>query len=127
MAAPANILHPLILSFAHQKEFGILCAVVQVPSNQQRFCLIRQFEKTGVANEFECPLLILSSTIISVPVDDICSPASIVHECAPSCKIVDEKTLKKTVERENIQQLCDNCSFVHDYSNSLYCFNVFCM
>ena len=111
-----------------QVQYGelLLC----FSSTGQAYCLVRLVEQlelpTGapILNTFECPLLSLSSNIGMVSASNIRQAVSVVHECGTSCTF---KNVIKTrnVEREQVDQ--QKLTFVHDYSNLMFCLNVYCM
>ena len=75
--------------------------------------MVRKFERilttdgTALTNEFDCPLLTLTSDVYCITPSLVCRPVSIVHECGTSCHFLNGK-------------------FIHDYSNFMFCFNIFC-
>ena len=77
-----------------------------------------------VCNDYDCPLLSLTTVFHCVPSRCISHFVSVVHECSSTCTF---KTIESTiiVEREHISS--QKLIFVHDISNSLYAVNVYCM
>ena len=62
---------------------------------------------TPLLTEFECPLLELTPHLYTLPTTSIISPISVVHVCSNSCKIIEH-------------------TYVHDFSNCLFCLNIYC-
>ena len=89
---------------------------------------VRLFEdmKTGtqlMLNDFDCPLMTLTNTIVGIDPTDIASEVSIMHECTDTCKFI--ASGRRIVERELIQT--NTLSYVHDWTNKWYCLNIYCM
>ena len=62
---------------------------------------------TPLLTEFDCPLLELTSSLYTLPTNSIISPVSVEHVCNNSCKIIEY-------------------TYVHDYSNCLFCLDIYC-
>ncbi len=94
-------------------------------------CLVQKFEGIvlngqPIVNEYDCPLLTLTDTITGVYPVDILLETSIVHECTATCEFVSNGPLNVLqVERETIPT--NRFVYMHDWTNKLYCFNVYCM
>jgi hypothetical protein len=99
--------------------------------DSKKFCIVNLFDDLSVSagrelicNDFDCPLLLLSTDVCLVRPCAIISVVSVVHECTPSCTFK-EITTPRVIEREAIQ--CNQTVFEHDWSNMMYCLNVYCM
>ena len=77
-----------------------------------------------VTNEFDCPLLSLTILFRCIPSHSVMQTVSIVHEYTPSCVFKHNNTTTQ-VERETV--VSQKLLFVHDYSNNIFSFNVYCM
>lgn len=117
--------------FVIQIDIGILaaCFTVVEDMRQKTFCIVQVFEYMDtfgiqVYNEYDCPILSLSNLFCCVPSTSINHSVSVVHECSSSC-VFRRISTTTTVEREKVQA-CKLC-FVHDFSNSMYALNVYCM
>ncbi|KAL5496712.1 hypothetical protein EMCRGX_G013056 [Ephydatia muelleri] len=93
------------------------------------FCIVRYMEPVmnGTAlrlNQFDCPLFTLTNILRVLPSVNISCSISVVHQCSTTC-VLKEKAVETTLERHKVTQ---NTLFLsHDWSNNLYCYNVFCM
>ena len=79
---------------------------------------------TQVINEYDCPLLSLICLFRCVLPHSIIQSVSIVHECTPTC-MVKHVTTTSQVERLSVRS--QKRMFVHDFGNTLYSFNIYCM
>lgn len=109
--------------------YGVLLGCVSA-TEQTELCIVRQLEYVDstisqqILNEAGCPLLWLTSKVIALKPTDILKPVSIVHECTSLCG-VKEDTVSRHLERElTTQQVL---TFRHDFSNNMFCFNIFCI
>lgn len=94
-----------------------------------RHCLIQVMEDLSVddeivTNEFDCPLYTLSNNFCCISPEAMLTPVSFVHQCNQTCKFV-HKSSSLNIERESVDQ--SSVCFEHDWSNDLYCLNVFCI
>ena len=80
------------------------------------------FERLGITNSYDCPLLELTNELLVVESKTIVREVSIVHECTTSCKYV-EKQLSISVERESVNS--NQLVYEHDYQNNYFCFNLY--
>ena len=98
-----------------------------LPCTYDGALLVRMMELPAgspILNSFECPLLSLSRVIETVSAKNIRQVISIIHECGTTCKF--ETVMRnKNIEREQVDQ--QRLTFVHDYSNLMFCLNVYCM
>lgn len=108
---------------------GPLRSCYRVSRTGSRECIVQllyDIEANGqqVVNEQDCPLLIGSSHLQSVPSTSILSPVSVVHECDSSCKL-EMRRKRKIIERESV----DATSLVlkHDFHNGLFALNIYCL
>ena len=81
-----------------------------------------------ITDDFECPLLSLTNTVYLVPANSIRIQVavSIMHQCTNTCKFT-ETAVNRTIEREQVNVDNRSLVFKHDWSNDLYCLNIFCM
>lgn len=113
-----------------QEMFAELLLCVQ-SSAGDRMCLVRPMELLlssqgqRVCNEYDCPLLHAEQKVTVVPASSVNFSVSIVHECGQSC-VFSVQPRQRRVERQVIVD-CDNLVYQHDFSNNLFCLNVYCM
>ena len=114
-----------------QIDTGVLAACFRVDGENKRssYCLVQLYEPMDsygilVTNEFDCPLLSLTTLFRCIPSHSIMQTVSIIHECTPSCVFKHTNTSTQ-VERETV--VSQKLLFVHDYSNNMFSFNVYCM
>ena len=120
--------NPLLCdSLQLQVQYGVLllCAA----KGGSWFCLVQEFEEMQVdgipiTNDYDCPLLNLTSCVRSITPLAIARSVSIVHECTNSCSFVQCQT-RQRVERCSV--LVHKLAFQHDFSNTLYGLNIYCM
>ena len=79
-----------------------------------------------ITNDFECPLLTLTDTVLLVPPHRVQTSVSIIHQCADTCTFTGAG-IRHRIEREEVHVHCCNLLYKHDWSNNLYCLNIFCM
>jgi hypothetical protein len=103
----------------------ILCCI---ESNSRCYVIVRHLEPLmagtePVCNDFDCPLYSLTSILRSIPSAAIIWPVSVVHQCTSTCSL-QNKNASMTLEWQVASQktLC----FSHDWSNTFYCYNVYC-
>ena len=63
-------------------------------------------------------------SLLTTPGNNILKAVNIVHECTNTC-VLAEKASIRAEEREHLR--CNQLTFVHDWSNFLYFYNVFCV
>ena len=114
-----------------QIDTGVLAACFRVDGENTRssYCLVQLYEPMDsfgiqVTNEFDCPLLSLTTLFRCISSYSIMQSVSIHHECTPSCVFRHINTSTQ-IERETV--VSQKLVFVHDYSNNLYSFNIYCM
>ena len=114
-----------------QVVIGLLAACFKVPGQGYAscYCTIQLYEEmnsfgSGFFNEYDCPLYTVTDTFRCVSSDSICQTVSVLHDCTSSClcKTLDTET---QVERETVTS--NTLVFEHDYSNTIYSKNVYCM
>ena len=89
--------------------------------------IIRKFEQTGLQNDIDCPILLLDDDIVSVLPKNIVRPLSIIHQCDSTCTPTVTSHVYRRIEREDIEERCDSVKFLHNFTNSMYCLNVYAM
>ena len=104
-----------------QVDFGVLAACFHAEEGNTSYCIIQQYELMdtfGVQlyNEFECPLLSLTNFFHCVSSNSISQSVSVTHQCTSSCTQIERQTVT-----------AQKFTFVHDFCNNLYSFNVYCM
>ena len=93
-------------------------------------CIIRELAEVHaieeqVFNDTECPLLTLTNSLYNIiPTSHIVSSVSIMHECNPSCTFENAYT---SIPRERETLHTSKLIYTHDYSNKLFCLNVYAM
>ena len=113
-------------------EYGQLKVCFTATSTSNNYCLVQLFEKATdgtdydqpIANEQNCPLLFLTKVLKVVPSQSILSAVSFIHQCGSSCKFQNRMYSRK-VEREDIQ--VDGLILKHDWTNTMFCLNIYCM
>ena len=112
-----------------QMKYGVLLTTYQLATGQT-FCIVQGVEEfmlhngTAIMNQFDCPVLNLTKSIITTESANIKRAVSFVHECSASC-VYKEVTSVHNVEREEAVQ--KELILQHDYSNTSYCLNVYCI
>ena len=75
-----------------------------------------------LTNEYNCPLLSLTSRVFPLSCECVKKAVSIIHECN-TCTFVECRSSQR-VEREDIE--VDKLTFQHDWTNPFYCLNIYC-
>ena len=94
-------------------------------------CVVRHMEPMEVPlggpmlNPYECPLMTRTKIICSVSSNLVDRSVSVVHECDSRCAIQEEASATATVERSAVS--IKKTSFLHNWNNDLYYYNIFCM
>ena len=109
-------------------DIGALLACFTT-SHGDSYCIVRPLQYMDIlgeriCNEYDCPILNLTGVIYCLPSRYILSAVSIVHECTTTCTFVISTTQKK-IEHEVIT--VSKTTYRHDWSNKLYCENIYCM
>ena len=78
-----------------------------------------------ILTEFDCPVIELTKKLFLVSPVVIMGPISIVHLCAGTCTISQEPSTR-LYEREEVALTSTQLVFKHDFSNKLYCYNIYC-
>ena len=81
-------------------------------------------DNTYIVNEFDCPILLLTTDVYCVRPAQIQSVISIVHMCGTTCTS-ETVAIPAQIEREQIST--SKLFFNHDLSNHLFCFNIYCI
>ena len=100
-----------------QNQYGVLLSCFSTVHNNDQYCLLRRMEavttsRRPLETEFECPLFFLTSEVFTVRTNEILSPVSFVHVCEQTCQISSNSNGK--------------LKMLHDLTNNLFCFNIFC-
>lgn len=97
--------------------YGLLCLCGRLQGcdgANADICIIRKFQQqqntdgTPLLTEFECPVLVLTNDLYVFNASETYSLVSIVHICSSSCTFSS-----------------DLLHFTHNFSNSLFCLNIF--
>ena len=107
--------------------YGLLLTCVTLDNTT--YCILQELELQQVMgfivhNEQDCPLLTLTKTLCVVPSSAVITHISVIHQCTSTCNIT---TQPFTIEREREQLSNEKLVHYHDFSNDMYCLNVFCM
>jgi len=99
-----------------------------VASKDTTLCFVRLLERMDingedVINEYECPLFMLTPHIVAIPSSNVQTYVSFIYQCSSSCTFV-QSTMGRTVEHETINTR--HLTYKHDWTNTLYCLNVYC-
>ena len=99
-----------------------------VSSNRDSYVIMKLFERMefngeDVMNEYDCPLFTLTQNVVCLPSSNVHASVSFIHQCSASCVFV-TTTTGLSAERESISS--PHLSFKHDWTNTLYCLNVYC-
>ena len=94
------------------------------PRDGESICLVRGLQSTQSWNAFDCSVLKLSHVVFSIPSSHIMKSVSVLHECDPTCKFV-QKTINRTVERENLDIYCTKMEYEHHFSNYNYYIDIY--
>lgn len=111
-----------------QFTYGLLLTTVK--QKEHTVCIVQGFDPmelpTGeqLLNDFDCPLFNLSRTLFSVDSTTIVTATSMVHECGNSCHFQETQD-HSMVERELVEST--TLVFKHDWTQLLYCYNVYCI
>ena len=95
----------------------------------QAVCVVRRMDQlciqgTTIRSPYDCELLTMSNDTHAVHSTSILRATSIVHECSPSCNFM---YTPHSVQQERENVTVNKLTFVHDYSNTTYSLNSFCM
>ena len=110
-------------------KYGILLATFKCTDGTAH-CLVQGFHELmlsdgrAMVNDYDCPLLDLSTTIFCTTGNNVQRPVSFVHECSATCLCKETGTSQRSVEREIVEE--DTLVFEHDWNNTVYCYNIYC-
>ena len=112
-----------------QVDLGVLTGCFHIQDKGTSYCIVQLYEPMDVSgaplcNEFDCPLFSLTNLFRCVPSTSIFQSVSIIHQCTSTCmcKLLSDTT---QIERQTVTK--QMLTFVHDFCNHLYCFNIYCM
>eukprot|EP00731_Ephydatia_muelleri_P028790 Em0020g434a len=117
----------LVISQCNMK-YGILLTTFTL-SDGSVHCLVQGFHELTLpdgqplVNEYDCPLMDLSTTIFCTAGNNIQRPVSFVHQCSGTCLFKETGASIRNVERDIVQE--DTLIFKHDWNNTMYCYNVY--
>ena len=124
-----TIFHFILCNNNIQVKYASLAAVFRT-SNGATYCVLQgllpqqSINGEQLHNAFDCPILELTRTLFTVPSANIQKPVNIVHECTDSCTFSEVATTL-SVERE--QLVSTKLTYIHDWNNPYYCYNIFCV
>ena len=96
-------------------KYGVLLVCARTVNEQAAdFVIVRKFDEMSIRNEMDCPLLVLTSDLFVTSPTKIIRPISIVHECNDTCTINEEPDSARL-------------TFEHNFSNNIFCYNIFCI
>ena len=78
----------------------------------------------AIVKDYDCSLLTLTANITIISSSLVIQSVSIVHECTSTCVFTTLPNIR-TVERERIELA--QLIFKHDWTNMLYCLNIYCI
>ena len=92
-------------------------------------CIVNPFDRLivgdeAVHNDLDCPLLMFTHNLNFILPSAIQCPVSVVHACSDSCNFHHSTTFT-TIEREAVDT--NKIVLKHDWSNDIFCLNVYCM
>ena len=108
-----------------QQEIGLFWGGFR--TSESSYCTVQVLEPEAaipqgcILDEFDCPLLIMVDFFHVIPV---CAAVSVVHKCTTTCSFV-EKTASVVVE--GCDTSINRLVFVHDWTNAVYCNNIYCL
>ena len=103
-----------------QIDIAKLAACFVAPDCES-FCIVQIFEHMDalglpIFNEYDCPLLNITSLFRCVPSTTIAHSVSVHHECSSTCTFT--RALATTVvKREHV--VSQKLNFVHDFANTM--------
>ena len=104
---------------------GEVSELVKVPTVLSSFLNQKQlFHKAVYLMKFDCPLLTMVDFFCVIPSSSVCAAVSVVHKCTTTCSFV-EKTASAVVE--GCDTSVNRLVFVHDWTNTVYCNNIYCL
>ena len=119
----------LWLHVLSQFKYGQLLTTIKLKSGRT-LCLVQGFlamqlpNGQPLLNDYECPLFTLSRTLFTVDSTRIQKAVSMVHECGNHCQF-EKSVILNTVEWEQVADT--KLVFLHDWTQLLYCLNVYCV
>ncbi|KAL5510378.1 hypothetical protein EMCRGX_G005916 [Ephydatia muelleri] len=89
------------------------------------YCIVQHLDPLMVGttpqlNHFDCPLFTPTNILRVLPSVIILVSVSVIHKCNPTC-ILKEKTAETRLEQQSVTQ--KTVFVLHDWSNTLYCYN----
>ena len=102
--------------FKTQVKFGVLLSCVKLEKDNSSLCIVRELKEqhhsdgSVILNEFDCPILTLTTELFFIPSTFVYSSVSVPHVCTSNCSFTFDFT-------------CYN----HDFSNLLFCYNIYCI
>ena len=99
-------------------------------TGESSYCIIQLLEPETaipqgcILDEFDCPLLTVVDFFYVIPSSSFCAAVSVVHKCTTTCSFV-EKTASAVVE--GCDTSVNRLVFVHDWTNTVYCNNIYCL
>lgn len=110
-----------------QVQYGLLMACAA--KEHTWFCLVRVLEQVQlnsepISNDYDCPLLTMTNSVLAIVPSMVRMAVSIVHECTDTCIFVRCQRTRR-LEREDVST--NSLVFRHDLCNAMYCLNTYCI
>ena len=108
-------------------KYGELLACIKVAVTTHSLCVvcelaeIEAMDDQPLHNELDCPLLTMTNVIQTASVS---TAVSIMHECNASCTFVHSPDV---LAREREALTITRLTHKHDYTNTMFCLNVYAM
>ena len=115
-----------MLFYILQPQHALLLACAA--KGEHWFCLVRVMEKIEIndeqiTNDYDCPLLSMSTNITYISPHNIFTSVSIVHECTNTCTFVESHATRR-VDREVIEEARTSLIFNHTILNFISFFSL---
>ena len=66
-----------------------------------------------ITNEYECPLVNLTNSVLTIPSQSIVIAVSVIHQCTEVCTFLESGT-RRTIKREHVTATDNSLVFKHD-------------
>ena len=111
-------------------KYGQLLACFKVAETTHSLCIVRELaeieamDDQPLHNELDCPLLTMTNELHVVQTASVSTAVSIMHECNASCTLVHSPDV---LAREREALTITRLTHKHDYTNTMFCLNVYAM
>ena len=120
-----SIMHAFMSNYVTlQAVYGILLSCLE-GARGETFCVARLFTSLSITNEYDCPILTISDSLILIPSIKVLRSVSILHLCNSDCIFLSDSSCTRSIERQLVN--VSSLSFKHNFSNDLYFLNIYCM